>query len=96
MIFIISVAIFRPSFKKLKTRRIKLEILASSAIWVIFRVLLYYGYLKIGVILTTLLIMLSPIFVYLFAWKFLKEKIDWRNIVAAVIIIASILYALLA
>ncbi|MEK6945523.1 MAG: DMT family transporter [Nanoarchaeota archaeon] len=96
MIFIISVAIFRPNFKKIKTKRVKFEILVSSAIWVIFRVLLYYGYLKIGVILTTLLVMLSPIFVYLFAWKFLKEKIDWRNIVAAVIIIASISYALLA
>ncbi|MEK6917690.1 MAG: EamA family transporter [Nanoarchaeota archaeon] len=96
MIFIFSIIIFRPNFKKIKTKRVKFEILASSAIWVIFRVLLYYGYLKLGVILTTLLVMLSPIFIYLFAWKFLKEKIDWRNIVAAIIIIASILYALLA
>jgi len=41
------------------------------------------------------MIMLGPIFVYLFAWKFLKEKINWKNIVTAFVIIGCVLYAIL-
>jgi len=40
--------------------------------------------------------MLGPVFIYLFAWKFLKEKLNWKNLVAAIIILFSILYATLS
>lgn len=91
-IFIISFLIFQPKFSKLKGKA-EWEVLSLGVIWVICRVLIYYGYQKIGVALTTLLFMIGPILVFVFAWKFLKEKIDWRNIIAAIIIIACILYA---
>jgi len=93
-IFLISLIIFRPKFQKLSSK-IRWQILATGIIWVIYRVVVYYGYLNIGVIFTTLMIMLGPVFIYLFAWKFLKEKLDWRNIVAAIIIIGAVLYAVL-
>lgn len=94
-IFLISFIAFKPNFKELNTK-VKWEVFAIGFIWVAYRVAVYYGYLELGVIFTTLLIMLGPLFIYLFAWKFLKEKLNWRNIVAAGIIVASILYAILA
>jgi len=93
-IAILSTIIFRPKYQKLENK-VKWQILAIGAIWVIYRVAIYYGYLYLGVVSTTLMIMLGPIFIYLFAWKFLKEKLSWRNIVAAVVILACILYATL-
>ncbi|MEX2017291.1 MAG: DMT family transporter, partial [Candidatus Pacearchaeota archaeon] len=82
-IFLISFAAFRPKFKNIDGTARK-EILVVGIIWVVYRVMIYYGYLSLGVIFTTLIVMLGPMFVYIFAWKFLHEKLDWRNIVAAV------------
>jgi len=93
-IFLISLIIFKPNLKEFGNK-LKLRILAIGAIWVVYRVVIYYGYQNLGVIFTTLMIMLGPIFVYLFAWKFLKEKINRRNIIASIIIIGCVLYAVL-
>jgi drug/metabolite transporter (DMT)-like permease len=95
VIFIICFIIFKPKFKKLDVK-VKWTILGVGVIWVLYRVMVYYGYLNLGVIFTTLMIMLAPIFIYLFAWKFLKEKLNWRNLVAAGVIVLSVLYAILA
>ncbi len=94
-IFIISFILFRPKFFNDLDAKVSLEILGISAIWFIYRIVIYYGYTHLGVISTTLIIMIGPIFIYIFAWSFLKEKLHWKNIVAAVIIIASVIYALL-
>lgn len=93
-IFIFSLLVFRPDFKKLGKKSI-IHVLITGAIWVVYRTIVYYGYLNLGVIFTTLIIMLGPVFVYAFARIFLKEKIEIRNIVASVIIIACVLYAVL-
>ncbi|MAH03229.1 hypothetical protein CMI39_00375 [Candidatus Pacearchaeota archaeon] len=94
-IFLISFIAFRPNFKKLSSK-VRFQILATGIIWVIYRLIVYYGYLNIGIIFTTLMIMLGPIFIYAFAYIFLKEKLRWRNIAAAIIIVGSVLYATLA
>ncbi|MBU0959618.1 MAG: DMT family transporter [Nanoarchaeota archaeon] len=93
-IFVISLIAFRPNLKGVSTK-IKWQILIAGAIWVVYRVMIYYGYLHLGIAFTTLTIMLGPVFIYLFAWKFLREKIEMRNIIVAAIIVASILYALI-
>jgi drug/metabolite transporter (DMT)-like permease len=93
-VFLVSLILFRPKFSKLDSK-VKWEILLIGALWVLFRVLLYYGYLSLGVIFTTLVVMLAPVFVYLFARIFLKEKLDKRNIIASIIIIACVLYVVL-
>ena len=94
-ILLISFILFRPKFKNIKTK-VRWEIIVIGIIWFIYRIIIYYGYLNFGVIFTTLMIMLGPIFIYLFAWKFLKEKLNWKNIIAALVIIACILYAILS
>lgn len=94
-VFIISLAVFHPKLKGLD-KKVKWQIFIVASIWVIYRIIIYYGYVNMGVIFTTLIIMIAPVFVYIFAWKFLKEKLDWKNIVAAIIIVGSVLYVLLA
>ena len=93
-IFLLSFLAFRPKFSKID-KKVRWEILLIGALWVGFRTLVYYGYLILGVIFTTLIIMLGPVFVYLFARIFLKEKLEWRNIVASIVIVACVLYVLL-
>lgn len=91
-VFFISLILFKPKLSKLD-RSSGFQLLGISAFWVLYRVIVYWGYLKLGVIFTTLLIMLGPVFVYAFAKIFLKEKLEWRNILAAIIIVLCILYA---
>ena len=93
-IFLISFLAFKPNLKKLD-KKLKLQILTVGFIWAIYRVVVYYGFLKLGVIFTTLMLMLGPIFIYAFAWKFLKEKINWKNIAASIVIVGCVLYAIL-
>ncbi len=92
-IFLLSFIIFRPDFRKLN-KKVNLYILITGAVWVIYRTIVYYGYIKLGVIFTTLIIMLGPVFVYVFSKIFLKEKIEKRNIFASIVIILCVLYAL--
>ncbi len=93
-VFIISAIIFRPSFKHLN-KKISLMILITGAVWVGYRVALYFGYLNLGVISTTLFVMLIPVFIYTLSAIFLKEKLNWKNIVSALIIIGCVVYAIL-
>ena len=67
--------------------------LAAGIIWVVYRVAAYYGYLKIGIISTTLILMLGAIFTYILAKIVLKEKISTRNIIASAMILACVIYA---
>lgn len=92
-ILLISFIIFRPNFKKLDTK-VRWLIFLTGAIWAFYRIIVYYGYLNIGIIFTTLIIMLGPIFIYIFAKIFLKEKLEWRNVVAGIVIAASVIYAI--
>jgi drug/metabolite transporter (DMT)-like permease len=41
-----------------------------------------------------MLFILSPIFIYLFAWLYLKEKVTWRQIISSIIIVGCIVVAI--
>ena len=94
-IFIISLIIFHPDKKPLDKKTSSI-IFITGAVWVAYRVAIYFGYIHYGVIFTTLIVMLAPIFIYILANKFLKEKLNWRNIVSSIVIIACVVYAILA
>ena len=92
-ILLIAWVIFKPKLKiNLKT---ELAILLVGIIWVIYRVILYYGYEIYGVVFTTILFILTPVFIYIFAGIFLKEKLSVKNIISAVIIVACVAAAII-
>lgn len=95
VIFLISLAVFRPSLKPLKNKKSSLKIFITSAVWVGYRIAVYFGYLQYGVTFTTLIIMLGTVFIYILAKIFLKEKLNWKNILSSAVIVACVLYALL-
>ena len=92
-VFLIALAIFRP--KTEIQNKTKILFLIVGAIWVFYRLILYYGYLAYGVIFTTILFIIAPIFVYIFARIFLKEKITWRHIISSIITIACVVIAII-
>ncbi|MEK6883136.1 MAG: DMT family transporter, partial [Nanoarchaeota archaeon] len=84
--------ILKPSFKSLKKKSPKYLIytnILTTFAWII----VYFSYIKIGIIQTVLIMNLMPMLVYVFAWIFLKEKIYWKNIVAMLIILACVTIA---
>jgi len=94
-ILVLTFLIFRPKIKNSTQLKTYKTIFLIGALWVLYRVSVYYGFLQLGVIFTTLIIMLGPVFVYLFAKIFLHEKLSWRNILAAIIIVICVLYVTL-
>ncbi len=94
-IFLISLIAFRPKLKPLKDKKVSGLILLTAIVWVAYRMAVYFGYSTYGVTFTTLIIMLSPIFIYVIANLFLKEKLNWKNIVSSLVIIACVVYAVL-
>jgi drug/metabolite transporter (DMT)-like permease len=93
-IFAVSLAVFRPKFSGINNK-IKLEIFGIAFLWIVYRVIIYYGYLNLGIVFTTLIVMLSPIFIYFLAWIVLKEKIRWQDVVTALVVVACVVYAVL-
>ncbi len=91
-VFILSLILFRTKLSGVD-KKLKIDLVMVGIIWVLYRVVAYYGYLKIGIVSTTLILMLGAVLTYIFAKLFLKEKINKRNIIASVIILACILYA---
>ncbi|MDA3836974.1 MAG: EamA family transporter [Nanoarchaeota archaeon] len=87
-----SLIIMKPKFNKNIDTKTILQILSTGAIKMAYRLIIYLGYVGLGVIETTLTLMLGPILIYFFAWKFLKEKITWTQILTAVIILGCIAY----
>ncbi len=92
-IFLITLIIFRPKVK-LETKT-KLLFLITGAIWVAYRLILYWGYLALGIVFTTILFILGPVFIFVFARIFLKEKINARQIISSAVIIACVVVAIL-
>ena len=93
-IFMISLVAFMPSLKPLKDKKTSLMILITGAIWVVYRIAIYFAYLQYGVTFTTLILMTGPILIYILANRFLKEKLNWENILSSLIIIACVIYAI--
>lgn len=92
LIFIISLLIFKSKPSSID-KKSWIYVVLVAGIWVFYRTLVYYGYMHFSVIFTTLLFVLSATLIYLFAVIFLKEKITWRNIIASIVILACVAYA---
>jgi drug/metabolite transporter (DMT)-like permease len=94
-VFLISFALFMPKFSSLN-KKSSFIIFITAGVWIVYRIAVYFGYLNYGIIFTTLITMLAPVVVYLFASLFLKEKLNWKNVLSSAVIVACIVYSLLA
>lgn len=94
--FLFGAILFKTQFKKMNSIKSKyfFSFLGIGAAWSIYRIIVYYGYIKLGVIFTTLIIMLGPLFIYLFAHFFLKEKMNWQSIISSIIIVGCVIYVM--
>lgn len=85
-IFLITFAIFRPPGKELKNKSLLITILIIGLIWTFYRAIIYYGYQTLGVMFTTMIFILSPVLIFLFAILFLKEKPSKKQVISTAII----------
>jgi len=92
-IFIFSLFIFRSNPDKIQKSTWPM-IFSVGFIWIVYRLLLYSSYLSQGVILTTLLFILTPVFIYIFSWKYLREEFKWRNLIASIVIVICVALAM--
>ena len=88
-----SIIIFKPSMKTIDNKTWRMIFLISF-IWILYRLMLYTSYVTKGPVITTLLFMLTPIFIYIMSYFYLKEKPNWRNITASIIILICVAYAM--
>ena len=95
-IFLFSFLIFKPSFSILaKDKKIGVMTLIIAAIWVVYRAIIYYGYGVYGVVVTTLLFILAPVFLVILAVFFLHEKPSLKQIISIIIMIACVAAAII-
>ena len=92
-IFILTFLIYHPDFKNIGKTNI-IMILAIGLIWALYRAIIYYGYESVGIIFTTIIFILSPVLMFLFAVVFLKEKPTMRQIVSTIIIVICVALAI--
>lgn len=91
-ILVIAWIILKPSFKKID-KQTHYFTWVVALIWIFYRVILYWGYEKLGIVFTTILLILTPVFIFIFARIFLKEKVTKKQIISAVIIILCVIIA---
>ncbi len=88
---LVFVIIYRPKMMVMKKEAYALTII-SAIFGVLQMVLKFYGYQELGVVETTLILVLGPFLVYFFAASFFKEKLLKRDIFAAIVVVACVLY----
>lgn len=92
MIGVIFAIIYRPKLTKYNRDAFALTII-SAIFGVVQMVLKFYGFERLGVIETTMILLLGPIFVYIFSYLFLKEKQNFvKDAITASIIVACVVF----
>lgn len=95
VILVICFLIFTPNLKKIDRQSHYLTWIASL-LWIVYRAILYWGYESLGIIYTTMILsLLSPVLVFIFARIFLKEKLNYKHIISAIVIISCVVTAIL-
>jgi len=95
ILFILLTIIYKPKPSQLNSKGWWI-IFLNGVFAVVQMVLKYYGFQKAGIIVTNLIMTLSPILIYIASVTFFKEKLQKRYILAGIIILACIIYAIMA
>ena len=91
VIAIVFLIIYRPKIFDMARNAYALTIF-SAIFGVVQMVLKFYGFASLGVIETTLILVLGPFLVYFFSTYYFKEKLFKRDVFAAAVVVACILY----
>lgn len=94
IIFVFFYIYYRPHMNKVSNNNIWL-ILLTSALGVGQMVTKFYGFDKYGVIYTSLVLILSPILIYIFSTILLHERLKARMVLSFLVILGCIVYATL-
>lgn len=94
IIAVVFIVIYRPKMFAVPKTAFYLTML-SAIFGVVQMVLKFYGFESLGVIETTMILVLGPFLVYFISPLWFKEKIYKRDIIAFVILVASILFVTL-
>lgn len=94
IIFLFFLFYYHPSFRKVADHNFGL-IFATSFLGVVQMVTKFYGFEQFGVVYTSLILILSPVLVYIISTIFLHEHLKWRTVVCGIVIFACIIYATL-
>lgn len=82
---------YRPKLLQLSKKAFILTII-SAFFGVLQMVLKFYGFINIGVVETTMFLILGPILVYLLSAAIFKEKIKLRAAISSLIVVGCIVY----
>jgi len=88
---VIFLLFWRPKLLSMPARCFAYTII-SAVFGVIQMVLKFYGFAKLGVVETTVILVLGPFLVYFFSAFYFKENLKKRDIISALIVIASVIY----
>jgi drug/metabolite transporter (DMT)-like permease len=91
VIAIIFVVVFKPKLLSMHRNAFALAIL-SAMFGVTQMVLKFYGFQSLGVIETTMILVLGPFLVYIASSAFFKERLYKRDLFAATVVVLCILY----
>lgn len=91
VIAIVFLIIYRPKLFQMPKEAYGLIILSAIA-GVVQMVLKFYGFQNLGVVETTLILILGPFLVYFFSTYYFKEKMFKRDLLAAAVVVGCILY----
>jgi drug/metabolite transporter (DMT)-like permease len=85
---------FRPKLLQVSKKAFVFTIIAA-VFGVVQMILKFYGFQHIGVVETTMILILGPILVYFLSGFFFREKLQLRTGLSALVVIACVLYVTL-
>ena len=85
----------KPKIKGLEIKKVGSILLDAFSVSAQY-VTLYFAYSKIGLVRTSLIVMLGPVLIFIFSFIFLKEKMVPKKLVADAIILACVAVSVLA
>lgn len=91
VIAIVFILLYRPKLFEMPRGAFALTIL-SAMFGVVQMVLKFYGFASLGVVETTMILVLGPFLVFIASSAFFKERFYKRDAVAAMVVIGCILY----
>jgi len=95
-IFLIAALLFKNSLSlKGIDKKAGIYAIILGLMWASYRAIIYYGYEQVGIVFTTLLFILSPVFLFVFAIVLFKERPTLKQTISIFIILCCVILAII-